>query len=938
MHTRTSVRLVLIAVLALAGLATSSAQNRTATATVAVPRIETEKFTLPNGLEVILSRRTTIPMVAVNLWYHVGPANEEPGRTGFAHLFEHMMFQASKHVPEDSHFRFLESAGASDVNGSTSFDYTNYYETVPSNQLELALWLESDRMGYLLEKVDEVSFANQQDVVRNERRQRTENQPYGMAEEAVWQTLFPKEHPYYAVVIGSHADIQAAKLDDVKRFFKQYYAPNNATLTLVGDFDPAQARALITKYFGTLKRGPVVPPIKASTPAITAERRKVVPSRVELQRVSMAWITPAFFTPGDAEADIAATILGGGRSSRLYKKLVYERQIAQDVSAVQQSFGIRSVFQIDATARPGRTAAELEQAIDEELALLVQSGVEPREVERARNTIETNIVGSLESITGLADRLNSYNHFMKTPDYVEKDFARYGAVTPAQVQAFARDNLRTNARTVIHAVPGEPDFGANVPTPPKPTSKPGEGAESINAAEDWRMTPPKPGTAKPLQVPTPVTATLPNGLTLILSERKTVPIVATQLVFRTGSDANPLDRPGLANFVAAMLDEGTTTRNALQIADEVAVLGGSLGTSSSMDASTVSARSLAKNFPALLNVVADVVLNPSFPAAEIERQRAQRLAQLVQQREDPGSVAAVTMASALYGPKHPYGYPEIGTEASVKAMTAADMQAFWKQNFVPNNAALIVAGDITMPELRALAEKAFGGWQRGTPAQPQLNAPQTTDAKVVIVNKPGPQTQVRVGTVGAPRSSPDFRPLQLMNVTLGGSFSSRINMNLREKNGYTYGASSQFTFRKAAGPFQIGSGVRTGVTGPAIGEIFNELRGLMSNPVSEDELRRAKDSLSNSLPGAFETNGNAIGNFANVFTYSLPIDYYSRYAEQVAAVTTAQTADVARRYVDPAKMVVVAVGDLEKIEPELKKLGLGVTEVRQPDGTVVFRR
>jgi zinc protease len=938
MHTRASVRFLLIAVLAFTGLTTPSAQNRAATGGVAVPRIDIEKYTLPNGLEVILSRRTAIPMVSVNLWYHVGPANEERGRTGFAHLFEHMMFQASKHVPEDTHFRFLEAAGASNVNGSTSFDYTNYYETVPSHQLELALWLESDRMGYLLDKVDQASLANQQDVVRNERRQRTENQPYGMAEEAVWQTLFPKEHPYYAVVIGSHADIQAAQLDDVKRFFKQYYVPNNATLTLVGDFDPAQAKSLITKYFGTLKRGADVPPIKVNTPAVTAERRKIVPSRVELQRVSIAWLTPAFFTAGDADADITATILGGGRSSRLYKKLVYERQIAQDVSAFQQSFGIRSVFQIDATARPGRTAAELETAIDEELALLVKSGVDARELERARNTIETNIVGSLESITGLADRLNSYNHFMKTPDYVQKDFERYGAVTAAAVQTFAREQLRQNARVVVHAVPGEPDFGPEVPTPPPAKSPEGQGAEAVNADEPWRAQPPKPAAAKPLQLETPQTAVLPNGLTLILSERRTVPLVAASLVFRTGSDANPLDKPGLASFVAAMLDEGTTTRSALQIADEVAVLGGSIGTGSSMDASTVTSRALTKNFGPLLDIVADVVLHPSFPAEEVERQRASRLAQLVQQREDPGTVAAITMASALYGAKHPYGFSETGTEASVKAITAADLQAFWKQNFVPNNAALIVAGDITMADLRALADKSFGAWQRGTPAQPALAAPDTTTARIVIVNKPGPQTQVRVAAVGAPRSSPDFRPLQLMNLTLGGNFASRINMNLREKNGYTYGASSSFTFRKAAGPFQVGSGIRTEVTGPAVAEVFNELRGILDKPVTDDELMRAKDGLTNSLPGAFETNGNAVGNFANVFTYSLPLDYYSRYAEQVAVVTTAQTAEVAKKYIVPEKMVVIAVGDLEKIEPELKKLNLGPIEVRQPDGTVVFRR
>jgi zinc protease len=295
-------------------------------------------------------------------------------------------------------------------------------------------------------------------------------------------------------------------------------------------------------------------------------------------------------------------------------------------------------------------------------------------------------------------------------------------------------------------------------------------------------------------------------------------------------------------------------------------------------------------------------------------------------------------SNALYGPKHPYGYSETGTEASVKAITAADMQALWKQNFVPNNAALIVAGDISMAELRALAEKSLGAWQRGTPAQPQLSAPDTTTARVIIVNKPGPQTQVRVAAVGAPRSSPDFRPLQLMNMTLGGSFASRINMNLREKNGYTYGASSQFTFRKAAGPFQVGSGIRTEVTGAGVAEVFNELKGIVERPISDEELSRAKDGLSNSLPGAFETNGNAVGNFSNVFTYSLPLDYYSRYAEQVAAVTPAQTADVARRYIVPDKMIVVAVGDLEQIEPELQKLNLGPIEVRQADGTVVFRR
>jgi len=391
----------------------------------------------------------------------------------------------------------------------------------------------------------------------------------------------------------------------------------------------------------------------------------------------------------------------------------------------------------------------------------------------------------------------------------------------------------------------------------------------------------------------------------------------------------------MANFVAAMLDEGTSKRNALQIADDVARLGASLGTSSSMDATTISARSLTKNFPAMLDILADVTLNPSFPAEEIERQRASRLAALVQQRDNPGQVAAQVTAAALYGPKHPYGYSEVGTEASVKALTRDEMVGFWKQNFVPNNAALVVAGDISMDELRMLAEKSFASWQSGTPAQPALGAPTTTAARVVVVDKPGsPQTQVRVAAIGAARSSPDFRPMQVMNLALGGLFSSRINMNLREQHGYTYGASSQFSFRRAPGPFQVASGVRTDVTGPAVSEIFKEVRGMIDRPVSEDELKKAKDSLSNSLPGAFESSANAVSNFSNVFIYDLGLDYYTRYAEQVNAVTADQALAAAKKYLVPTSMVVIAVGDKGKIEPQLKKLNLGAIETRDTEGRV----
>jgi zinc protease len=488
----------------------------------------------------------------------------------------------------------------------------------------------------------------------------------------------------------------------------------------------------------------------------------------------------------------------------------------------------------------------------------------------------------------------------------------------------------------VHAVPGQPAAAQQGPPPGASAPASEEEGQSINADEPWRNETPKAGPARPLQLATPASTTLPNGLTLILNERRGLPIVAASLVLKTGSDANPAEKPGLANFVAAMLDEGTSTRNALQLADETARLGATLTTGSSMDATFVSARSLSKNFAATLDLVADVTLRPSFPADEIERQRASRLAQLVQQRDSPAQVATQVASIVLYGARHPYGYTEIGTEGSVKAMTRQDMSEFWTRNFVPNNAALVVAGDISMAELRALAEKSFGAWQRGAPVRPALRDPETTTARVVIVDKPGsPQTELRVAWIGPPRSTPDFLPLQVMNNELGGLFSSRINMNLRERHGYSYGARSGFAFRRNGGPFTVAAGVRTDATAPAVSEIFKEVQGIIEQPVTAEQLRKSKDALSNSIPAAFETSQNAVNSFSNIFVYDLGLDYYTRYAQQVNAVTAAQAFDVAKRYVVPGKLVVVAVGDRATIEAELRKLNLGAVEIRDAEGRPV---
>ena len=902
-----------------------------------IPSLTYEKYTLPNGLEVILAEDHRLPLVAVNLWYHVGPANEDPGRTGFAHLFEHMMFQGSRHVTGDSHFKLLEGAGASDINGTTGFDRTNYFQTLPSNQLELALWLESDRMGYLLDTLDQANLSNQQDVVRNERRQGVENQPYGIVEEGFFHLLFPPNHPYYASVIGSHADIQAAQLEDVRKFFKLYYSPNNASLAIVGDFDKAAAKALAQKYFGTLRRGDSVPTISATTPPITSERRAVIEDRVELPRVYVGWITSPFYKPGDAEADLAAQILGGGRSSRLYKKLVYEKQIAQTAQAQQYSTLLGSIFSIEVTARPGHTPEEIEKAIDEELQKFRAEGPTQAELDRARNTIETGIIRGLETLGGfggVADRLNQYNHYVGDPGYLDEDIARYRNATTASVRAFAQGQFQSTSRAVVYGVPGTQKLAAEVPTPKTDAAATAKkGGEASNPDELWRAQPPKAAAARALSLPAPSSFTLPNGLTVIYNQRPGLPMVSANLVIRTGSDANPADLPGLANFTSAMLDEGTATRSAPQIADETAQLGAALNTNSSMDATFVSVSSLKKNFPAALSLLADVVLRPSFPQEEIDRQKASRSAQILQRRENPAIVSSQVIAAALYGWQHPYGYPEIGTEAAIKAANRDAMIAFWRQNFVPNNAALVVAGNISEAELKTLVGKEFGSWQKGTPAQPNLGSPATTKAKLVLVDKPGAQqTYLRVGRVGVPRSTPEYAALEVMNATLGGLFSSRINLNLREEHGYTYGAGSFFGYRKGAGPFQVVAPVRTDVTAAALGEIFKELRRMADAPMTPDELKLSIDSQVRSLPGLFETSANAAGSYANIYVYDLGLDYYAKLPAQLNAVTPAAAQAVAKKYLAPEQMLVVAVGDRAKIEPGLSKLNLTPVESRDPDG------
>jgi zinc protease len=894
--------------------------------------ISYERYKLGNGLEVLLHEDHKLPIVSVDIWYHVGPMKERAGRTGFAHLFEHMMFEGSKHVGEKAIFKFLESAGATDINGTTSFDRTNYFETMPANQLEMALWLESDRMGFLLDTLDRTKLTNQRDVVRNEKRQ-GEGRPYGIVDEEVYHQLVPKSHPYFGAVIGSHADVEAARLTDVREFFTQYYEPNNATMAIAGDYDPSTIKALIEKYFGPIPAGPTLTVTPVVTPPITAERRTVITDTVQLPKVILAWLAAPAFTPGDAEADIASRILGGGKSSRLYRELVYKQQIAQSADCFDWSNALTSFFECQMIAKPGVTPEKLESEAEKVIDGFLRDVPTPTEIEWARNKKETELISGLQRLGGfggVADQLNFYNQYTGDPDYLPKDLARYDAVTPASVQKVAEDTLGKDHRVVVYGIPGKKvlddvprspeDTDANVKINPEHTPE-------FEAAQAWRSTPPKPGPQPALVLPKPTVFKLSNGLTVYLVERRELPIVSAAFVTLAGSAENPADHSGLAGLTAALLTEGTATRSAGQIADEAALLGTDLNSASDSDTVQLSVSMLSKYTGRGLDLMADCAQHPAFQAADLDRIRTNRLTSVMQKQDDPFGLALLAATQNLFGLGNPYAYDDLGTVASLHSIGGKEVAGFYASHYGPANSLLMLTGDVTAAQARKLAEESFGKWSSAAAPATVPAAPAPPTRKIILVDKPGsPQTMLLAVGVGMPRAAADYPAATVMNTMLGGLFSSRINMNLREAHGYTYGAFSFFWFYRGIGPFFSGAQVRSDVTEPSAQELFKELDGIHTRPLTDVELRMSKDSNIRSLPGSFESADSVNGQLISLWLYSLPIDYFTKLPAQIEAATSAEVQQAAAKYIHPENMLVIAVGDKAKIESGLKDLNLGPVE------------
>jgi zinc protease len=884
-----------------------------------LPELKIEKYELPNGLDVILHEDHTIPMISVNIWYHVGSKNEKPGRTGFAHLFEHMMFEGSEHHNTDYSEAINKYGGV--YNGSTSEDCTNYWENMPSNYLEKALWLEADRMGYLLPAMTQERLDNQRDVVKNERRYRYDNQPYAKAYDLMPGLIYPDGHPYHHSVIGSMEDLSAASLDDVKEFFRLYYTPNNASLCIAGDFDPVLAKEWVKKYFGPIPAGEPIDRLEKWIPKLTVVKRASSTDNVSLPRLYMEWVTPPYYAPGDAEFDLLASILSSGKTSRLYKTLVYDKQIAQDVSARQSSTELSSTFGITVTAKEGVSLEDIEREVDTILDDLLENGISESELEAARTGWESSFMRRIQTIGGFGGRanlLNSYNVYLGDPGRLNWDMERYTEPTVDDVMKFAREYLDMNGRMILYILP-QGDLKASEEKP--------DMAITPETAPEPSFTPPE------IQ-----TATLSNGMELYLVEDHNLPLIQVNLLIKSGWAADPSDRPGTAALTAELLNEGTKNRNALEISDEAQRLGAILNAGSEFDDSYVQLNSLKKNIDPALDLMADIVLNPTFPEDELERQRQIYLGRIQQEARQPFTSAYKAFNIELYGEGHPYAEPYTGsgTEASIKALSKSDLEDFYKSHYFPNNTAAIVVGDITMNEAKSKLEKTFKKWKPGNVPEVEVAAVKPLQkTKVCIVDKPGAvQSVIIIGNSGLMRKDSDFLPTLVMNNALGGHSNSRINMNLREDKGYTYGAFSTMTTRKGQGAFIAYAEVQTEVTKDALAEFMKELKGISGdNPLTNKELTESKDNLIKGFPQDFQTVGGIAGQLETMVTYDLPLNEWSTYINRVSAVDLEAATMMAKKHIHPNTALIVVVGDKNKIEPGIRELNLG--EIVDLDSTVM---
>jgi len=899
-----------------------------------------DRFTLPNGLTVLVHTDRKAPVVAVSVWYGVGSKNEPRGRTGFAHLFEHLMFYGSEHVP-GNFFAPLTEVGATDANGTTWYDRTNYFETVPTGALDRALMMESDRMGWLLPSMTQARVDAQRAVVKNEKRQ-GDNQPFGLVGYEEAETLYPAGHPYHHETIGSMEDLDKASLDDVKAWFHDHYGPDNAILVLAGDIDLATARAKVTRWFGAITPGPKVQPVSAPVVPLPAPVDKTLHDSVATTRVIRAWAIPGLDNPDYLPLSIGATILGGLSSSRLADTLVHGREIAVDAGASAEVFAQAGQFEASADVKPGQNAKAVADALDAEIARLIDQGPSADEVQRAAMAEVSGTIRALETVggrSGQAPTLAEGLLYSGDPAHYRAELDRIARLTPADVRAAMQKWLRSPAlRLTIE--PGTRSEGGEsrggdgalppiTPAPPVPAGLTTTGPDSDRSAL------PPVAEVAPLPFPAIERTTLSNGIKVYFARRSAVPVVSVRIAFDAGYAADPKGHQGTEALLLRLMDEGTEALDASALARARERLGASINAQSGPDQTAFQLDALVPNLAASLDLLSDFVRHPGLREADFTRVRDQQLSTIDAETQDPDDAALRVLYPAIYGADHPYGtgLSGTGTKSSVAGLTR-DSLAQWHSAWLrPDNASLFVVGDTTLAAVKPLLEKSFGTWTPSVARAPakhfDLPLPKTHE-RILLVDRPGtPQAQIAGGEVLEARGTDDLVTLRAANDVLGGDFLARFTQNLREDKGWSYGSYTAIGERENQVALRIYAPVQIDKTGPAIAELRKEIAEYLSTRATTlGELRFAAAGAARKLPGMFETSGAVLDGIARIVQYHRPDDYYTRLPARYRAMSAADLDAAARDKLDPRRIVWVVVGDAAKIRPQLKALGLPVEEVK----------
>ncbi len=885
------------------------------------------RFTLDNGLTVIVHEDRKAPVVAVSVWYNVGSKDEPAGSTGFAHLFEHLMFGGSENAP-GSYLGRMRNLGPSNLNGTTWFDRTNYFQTVPTPALEQALYLESDRMGYLLGEVGQDVLDLQRGVVQNEKRQ-GDNQPYGLVQYARLEALFPEGHPYRHSTIGSMADLDAASLETVRDWFRDNYGPNNAVIVLSGDIDEATARPLMERYFGAIARGPVNTPAEADVPTLAAPVVQVMHDRVATTRLMRSWAVPGLLSDDAVPLSVGASVLGGLASSRLDNQLVRGEQVAVQVSASMQEFHRVGMFDISVNVKPGQDAAEVGRRLDAIVADFIQNGPTEEEVARVATQYVSRTIQSLEQVNGKANVLAEGQLYTGDPDHYKKELAAYASVTPAQVRD-AMQRWLTRPVYDLTVAPGEREAYEEAAAAPS-------GAAPVPAAEIQRverMAMPEIGQVPDLEFPAVERTRLSNGIEVVYAQVDTVPVTRVGIDFNAGYAADRADRLGAHAMMIDLLDEGTTTRNANQLAEEEERLGASVSVNASMDRTSADLSSVSANLGSSLTLLSDVVRNPAFAPSEVERIRASRLAGLASERTQPGAIAARALPPLIYGADSPYGRSFTGTgdEATIAALTRADLVAEHDAWLRPDNATIFVVSDLPLSQVTPQLEAAFGDWRAPSAAKGTKDfssAIPAPSSRIVLIDRPqSPQSLIYGGAVLPVSGTDDLLALNAANVTLGSDFLSRINSDLRETKGWSYGVRGNVNTLEHRVPYIVNAPVQANRTGESIAALIAQYdRFLESEGVQPNELERTINGNTRSLAGGYETSFQILGALRSNALYGRPDDYQATLASRTRALTAAQMDAAARRDINPDQFVWVVVGDASVVRPQLDALGLPIEVV-----------